>query len=330
LSVSISVAMCTFNGSRFLPAQLQSIRGQGRLPEELVICDDRSTDGTEAIISDFAQDAPFAVRVVRNNQNLGSTRNFEKAISLCEGNIVALADQDDVWYPYKLQQIERAFLGPNPPVAAFSDADLIDENSRPQGRLWHSFLFRRREQTRFANGDALKILIKHPVVTGATLAFRREFFSLLSPIPADQVHDTWIAFLLAACGRVLPLAQPLMQYRKHTGQQIGPGHATLLDRFRQAEKTGPEFYRNEIARFREISQRLKERYSDFPDAACAVEEIEKKISHREFRAGLPRAGGERIPRIVREMANGGYWHYSEGWQSIAKDMVGIAAKRNLL
>lgn len=321
MSLSISVAMCTFNGERFLSAQLQSIRDQERLPDELVICDDQSNDGSEAIISDFAKRAPFPVRMVTNHQNLGSTKNFEKAISLCAGSVVVLADQDDIWYRNKIARIEMAFLDSNPPVAVFSDADLIDENSRPCGRgLWQSFSFRRREQTRFAKQGALKVLIKHPVVTGATLAFQRKFFSLLSPFPANHVHDRWMAYLLAACGDVTPIAEPLMQYRRHTDQQIGPGGATLLGRVRRAEKTGPVFYLDEISRFRELEERLKQRHSDFPYATCALEEIEKKISHRDHRARLPSALRSRIRRIVPEVINGGYWRYSEGWQSVAKDI----------
>jgi hypothetical protein len=330
MSLSISVAMCTFNGSRFLPAQLQSIRDQSKLPNELVICDDRSSDGSDAIALKFAQHAPFPVRVVRNTRKLGSTKNFEKAISLCEGCIVALSDQDDVWYPSKLEQIEKAFQTPSvAPVAVFSDADLIDEYSRQAGlRLWQSFFFRRQEQTRFANGDALKILIKHPVVTGATLAFRKEFFHVLSPFPTNQVHDAWMTFLLAACGPVAPIAEPLMQYRRHIGQQIGPGRMNLLDRLRQSQKTGQAFYLDEVERFRQIAERLKALQSEIPGAELALREIEGKISHRAHRAQLSRAGIRRVPRVFREMINGGYWHYSEGWESIAKDITGLFANDN--
>ncbi len=92
----ISIAMCTYNGARFLPEQLASFAAQERLPDELVVCDDGSTDATMEILQDFAATALFEVRVERNPQNLGFVRNFEKTLSLCTGDIVFLSDQDDV------------------------------------------------------------------------------------------------------------------------------------------------------------------------------------------------------------------------------------------
>src|SRR5205814_1262463 len=131
------------------------------------------------------------------------TKNFEKAISRCVGATIALADQDDVWYRHKLRRLERAFLQSRACVAAFSDADLIDENSRLKGvSLWHSFSFDAATQHRFAERGGLSVLVKRPVVTGATMAFRREAFDFVIPIPATQIHDRWISFLLATRGQI--------------------------------------------------------------------------------------------------------------------------------
>ena len=321
--------MCTFNGGRFLPAQLQSIADQSRPPDEMVICDDSSSDGSDSIIAEFARRVTFPVHVMRNHRTLGSTRNFEQAISFCRESIIALADQDDVWHVNKLKRIEEALQGQRQPVAAFSDADVIDENSRKsRHRLWQSFFFGRREQKRFEHGEALKILTRHPVVTGATMAFRREFVPLLLPIPANHVRDAWISFLLAACGDFAIIPEPLMQYRRHSRQQIGPGRMTLRDRLKQACSTGPQFYLEEIKRFEQFSERIESRRSEFCHAERALKEIENKISHRQHRAQLPRASVARIPRVLREMVNGGYWRYSEGWESVAKDMAGLFANRN--
>jgi glycosyltransferase involved in cell wall biosynthesis len=322
LGLSISVAMCTFNGERFLSAQLESIAAQVRPPEELVVCDDGSSDGCGEIVREFARSVSFPTRFVVNDKNLGSTRNFEKAISLCQGAIVALADQDDVWYRHKLERIEKAFLRSSALVAAFSDADLIDDYSRLRaGRLWDSFAFGLGEQGRFANGHALNILVRHPVVTGATMAFRREFFDLLAPFPAGDVHDRWISFLLAACGQFALISEPLMQYRQHQGQQRGLGPRTLPEQTARARSTGADFYLDEIRRFHLLYERLEKRGADFPNAACAQKEIEKKVSHLEHRSRLSRARVARIRKILREVFNGGYWRYSAGWKSVAKDLL---------
>src|SRR6266849_5683432 len=117
--------MCTYNGARFLSEQLESIAAQTRVPDELVVCDDGSTDETVEIIKAFVERAPFAVRLEINANNLGSTKNFEKAIGLCQGEIIALADQDDVWYPKKLELLESVFLARPSVGAVFSDADVM-------------------------------------------------------------------------------------------------------------------------------------------------------------------------------------------------------------
>ena len=322
MNLGLSVALCTFNGGRFLGAQLASIAAQDRPPDELVVCDDGSADGCVQIVGEFARRAPFPTRLVVNDKNLGSTKNFEKAISLCQGAIVALADQDDVWYRHKLGRIEEAFLRSNKIILAFSDADLIDDDARPLGmRLWSTFSFDRAEQIQFAKGHALNVLLKHPVVTGATMAFRRECFDLLAPIPAKQIHDRWISLLLAARGKFEVIPDPLMRYRQHQGQQVGPGPRTLRERTLRARHTTANFYLDEVERFREFQDRLEERSATFPSAGFALTEITRKISHLEHRAQLPRTRFARIPKVLRQTLNGDYWRYSTGWNSIAKDLV---------
>ncbi|MFY9908335.1 MAG: glycosyltransferase, partial [Candidatus Sulfotelmatobacter sp.] len=212
LGFTISVAMCTFNGERFLPPQLESIAVQHRPPDELVVCDDGSSDGSRDIVREFARRVPFPVQFVENERNLGTIKNFEQAISLCKSEFVALADQDDVWYRQKLSRIERAFLQSTEVVAVFSDADLIDEESRLlPARLWQSYLFEEEERERFVKEEAVSILTRHHIVTGATLAFRKRFFGVLAPF--EDFHDRWLGFLLATCGRFEAIAEPLMQYR---------------------------------------------------------------------------------------------------------------------
>jgi len=322
LGTGISVAMCTFNGKRFLRTQLESIAVQSRPPDELVVCDDGSSDGSVEIVKEFARSVTFPTRLVVNEKNLGSTKNFEKAISLCQGAIVSLADQDDVWYREKLEKIENAFLGSSAIVAVFSDADLIDQGSRLLGlRLWKAFSFHAGEQNRFKNGHALNVLMKHPVVTGATMAFRRELFDIVAPIPSNDIHDRWISFLLAARGPFEIISDPLMQYRRHEGQQAGVSPQIPRELIVQARSRGAGFHLKEIERYRQLYDRLGKSGADFPYADYAQKEIEKKVSHLEGRARLPSTRVARIPKILREVFNGGYWRYSAGWNSIAKDLV---------
>src|SRR6202167_2057678 len=145
----ISVAMCTYNGERFLPQQLASMAKQTRLPDELVVCDDGSTDRTVAIVREFAASAPYPVRVFENERNLGFAANFERAIGLCEGDLIALSDQDDIWYPIRLERSEQEFAAHPEAGLVFSDGEIIDDQDQLVGmRLWPHFGFVREANER--------------------------------------------------------------------------------------------------------------------------------------------------------------------------------------
>ena len=124
----LSIAMCTYNGGSSLREQLTSVLTQGRLPDELVICDDGSTDCTVEIVREFQAAAPFEVQLIVNDKKLGSTKNFEKCIQLCKGDIIVLSDQDDSWQPDRLRLSEEVFLARPDAGAVFSDALIVDDN----------------------------------------------------------------------------------------------------------------------------------------------------------------------------------------------------------
>ena len=105
--MKISIALCTYNGGRFLGEQLRSLREQTKSPFEIIVCDDGSTDETPQLVRDFAASVDFPVVFVANEANLGSTRNFDQAIRLCRGEAIALCDQDDLWAPNKLERLTQ-------------------------------------------------------------------------------------------------------------------------------------------------------------------------------------------------------------------------------
>ena len=143
----ISVALCTYNGEPFLRQQLASIQQQTRLPDELVVCDDQSTDQTLTIVRQFAASAPYTVKIFENERNLGFAANFERAIRLCEGDLIALSDQDDIWYPNRLERSEQELTAHPEAGLVFSDADVINDNDELAGpTLWQRLGFAGRHQ----------------------------------------------------------------------------------------------------------------------------------------------------------------------------------------
>lgn len=319
--IGLSVALCTFNGARYLPDQLDSIRRQERPPDELIACDDGSVDGTQQVLQTFASTSRFPVRIFRNEGTLGSTKNFEKAIGLCRGDVIALSDQDDVWHPGKLRELEAALVSSPPVGAVFSDATVVDDSLRPLGyTLWTSVGFRRAEQRLIGAGRGVDVLLRHNVAAGATMAFHSPFRELVLPIPADWVHDAWIAFLIAAVSGVRIVRKPLVRYRQHPGGQIGAIKAGLAEQVGHASRLSPEAYSAVADRYQMAYDRLKA--SGWPIMRPGTtEKILGKIRHSRARSAVPRGLARRLLFVARELATFRYHRYSLGFYSAARDLL---------
>lgn len=313
--------MCTYNGGRFLAEQLESIAVQTRLPDELVVCDDRSTDESVEIVRNFARHAPFPVQLEINEENLGSTKNFEKAIGLCQGEIIALADQDDVWYPKKLELLESVFLARPSVGAVFSDAEVMGEDQVTLGyRLWSSVGFSPARQKGISNGRGAQVLINRNVVTGATMAFRTKFRDLLLPVPKIWVHDAWIALLVSAIADLALIGEPLIQYRRHPGQQIGPLDSTLAQSIASAKRAGADEYYALAQQFTSARERLLTA-GEGSRIQAVIPQLDIKIKHLNARALIATKRLSRLPRILEELLSCRYHRYSRGWRSVAKDLL---------
>ena len=329
---SFSVAMCTYNGARFVGEQLASIAAQTRPPDELVVCDDRSSDDTVRILEQFARAATFPVRLHVNESNLGSTKNFERAIALCKGDLIALCDQDDVWKTGKLARLE-AELERFPGVGlVFSDAEIVDENGRDTGRrLWNAVGLESAEHKRMRAGSALGDLLSGATVTGATAAFRAGFRELVLPIPfgLPLIHDAWIALVVACVAEVRPVEETLVLYRQHAGQQVGalrrqgvahdePDAVTIGATRKALGRENP--YDEMIAVARAVRQRLLEKGEEF-DSRESVAELDERIAHWKARRDMPRARFRRAGHVLRELLALRYHRYSKGVASAAKDLL---------
>jgi glycosyltransferase involved in cell wall biosynthesis len=320
--------MCTYNGSRYLSAQLESIAAQTRLPDELVVCDDASSDETVEILERFRTSAPFPVRLEVNKSNSGSTKNFEKAIGLCRGEMIALADQDDVWLARKLETIEKEFQSKPDVGVVFSDAELVDEDLQPLGmRLWTSIGFDEAARRELKSERGLNVLLPGWTVTGATMAFRLRFRSLALPIPDDvpMIHDGWIAAVIGTVADISFIEEPLVKYRQHEKQQIGaPKPSTRqqpkgVEGLREAmNRTNP--FDRMISIAETVRTRLVERREVF-DGTAALRSLDKRIYHFRARTELPENKIKRLPVVLRELTSRRYHHYSNGLHSAVKDLL---------
>ena len=321
--------MCTYNGAEFLAAQLQSIITQSRSPDEIIICDDRSTDDTQSLLEQFATESPIPINLHINDRNLGTVKNFERAITLCTGDVIALSDQDDVWRNDKLQLFENV-LNKSPSAGIiFSDAEIVDEHLNPlHRRMWDEVGFDAPRRKLVRTGRALEVLIHGWTVTGATMAFRSRFVKLSLPIPDEiaMIHDGWIALTIAAVADVVVVDEPLIQYRQHAQQQIGaPSRKETDPELRGMQAIETAFRRrNSSADLHKILETLEARLlsqgSDF-ETRKALSFATDYASHLNVRANLPQRRLNRVPSILRELLSKRYHEYANGFKSAAKDLV---------
>jgi glycosyltransferase involved in cell wall biosynthesis len=220
----ISVALSVYNGERFLGAQLDSILAQRDVQLEVIAVDDGSRDASVALLQDYAR-RDGRVRVHPNPANLGPTRSFERAMSLCRGEFIAPSDQDDLWAPDKLATllatIGRADL-------AYCDSAYIDGEGKPSGRRVSddTHMMEGREPLRFAFANS---------VSGHALLVRRDLFESVRPLPPELFYDWVLAMFAAARGGVVYVDRPLVQFRRHTEAYSSLGREGLArkpDRYR--------------------------------------------------------------------------------------------------
>jgi glycosyltransferase involved in cell wall biosynthesis len=203
--VKISVCMATYQGERFIEEQLDSILQQLRPHDEVIVSDDGSTDGTLGRIKAY-KDA--RIRILQNDRNLGYSKNFERALIQASGDIIFIADQDDVWLPDKVSTMLVSFKNHDMVV---SDVTIV------AGDL--SQIERSHFQHYGVRTGFLRNLLKTRYI-GAAMAMHRNVLDVLVPIPSRSnlcAYDYWIAVVSELYFDVGLVNRPLMLYRRHEG-----------------------------------------------------------------------------------------------------------------
>jgi glycosyltransferase involved in cell wall biosynthesis len=317
---TVSVVVCTFNGERFVGAQLESILAQTHPLLEIIVSDDASCDSTELIVRDFQRRHPSTIRWVQNERNLGVTANFERALSIAEGTVIFLSDQDDVWQTDKVAKIMARFASSTNVLLVHSDADLVDEQLRSLGAtLFQSYSVSSRERELADTGRGFEALNRRNFVTGATAAIRRDLLQIARPFPREWIHDEWLAILASATGLIVRVDEPLILYRQHAGNQIGGRPRSLAAQLLRASKGLAVDRRGLLARKRQLVERLEAanglpltRWKAWSRAA---------LSHAEVRAALPVRRWRRISLVLRELLARRYFLYSRGWKAAVLDLL---------
>ncbi|MDE1141892.1 glycosyltransferase family 2 protein [Paraburkholderia tropica] len=324
---SVGIAMCTCNGMAFLDAQLRSLTDQSRLPDRIVVSDDRSDDGTWEHLVGWRErvhaSTDVQITLLRNEKRLGVTRNFEQAISALDTSIIFLADQDDVWAHDKIA-VMSSYLGSHPEVLlAHSDAELIDEDDRDLGQsLFQSLYLSSIERSLIQHQRFFEVYCRRNLVTGTAAAFRRELLSLALPMPSEWLHDEWLAACAAAWQAVAMLPEKLVRYRQHGRNAIGvpTGKISWIAAYVKRAIALPRdrYLMRKIERFEVLHQRLGGTPVVRADALALLVQAEQHFIRRR---GFPRNPVGRVAAVVREARTEGYRRFADGVAGMLRDIV---------
>lgn len=336
-STSISVALCTHNGSAFLREQLLSILRQSVPVSEIVLSDDASTDATVALFHDTLNvwaakgstaataggNAPRVlprVTVLQNETALGVTANFAQALAACTGEIIVLSDQDDVWHEQKVAKILAAFDAEPNSDLAFSDARMVDGAGVSLNvRLFETLGLSARERTLIAQHNAFDALLRRNIVTGATAAVRSRLVQRSQPFPASWVHDEWLSIVASAQSDLTMIDEPLIDYRQHGGNQIGASQLTAGGALGRLKAPRTARNRRLLVRAQDLAERMPQLTPRPSDERIRLAQL--KLGHERRRSSYPAARLRRIVPVWRAWRAGGYDQFGLGLQDIVRDLV---------
>jgi len=201
----VSIALCTYNGEKYLNQQIESIIHQTYKNIEIIIIDDCSTDTTFELLQALTKDTKN-VRLEQNRQNLGFIKNFEKAISYCNGEYISISDQDDIW---SLNKIEILVENIGKHGLIFHDSLIIDEQGEQINNLKLS------DMTKIYKGDSNLYFLVNNCIPGHASMFKKDIVAFAMPFDKRFFHDWWLAFVAASVTSITYIPDTLVKYRQH-------------------------------------------------------------------------------------------------------------------
>lgn len=249
--MNYSVALCTYNGAKYVVEQLDSIVKQTVQPTQIIVSDDGSKDGTMEIVDNYLSDKGIRYIVCANQTNHGVTGNFMNAMKQCTEEVIFTSDQDDYWMPEKAEKMLAAYEQNPQAMMVFSNGELVDSNMKPLGcDIWKAVGI---TPQRCEEGNWFHYLIKNCLITGACMSIRRNLLDDIDDIPKEWLHDGWLTWAAVIRNGLVPYPEKLIKYRQHGNNVVGmkPVYA-IFDRFK-----------GWLANFDEIPEHRKIRYNRY-------------------------------------------------------------------
>lgn len=244
----VSIAIATFNGEKYLREQLESIYNQTYKHIEIVVSDDNSTDSTILILEDYKKKHGLIYSI--NDTNIGFVKNFEKVLGMCNGDYIALCDQDDIWLPNKIEVL-LSEIDNNSLIC--SDAIVINSTGNPIAQSMYSHTKRK-----FYHTDHFHHLLYNNYISGCTMLVKKELLIEAIPFPEHiSYHDWWLAIVASLVGSIGFVNEPLIKYRFHDNNQTSTGlkykYKSIINKISEfRKKRNSDYFKKEIVWMEEL------------------------------------------------------------------------------
>ena len=225
----IDILLSTYNGEKYLYAQIVSIQKQTMQNWRLLVRDDGSTDNTIDILESFALTDKRILFLKDNKGNLGVVRSFEQLLYYSTANYIMFVDQDDVWLPNKIEHTLQAILKmetkePDKSLLVFTDVFVVDSELK---KISSSFIKREGYDVSVVT-DVNRLAVSNCIM-GCTVMINSIAKQFVLPFSKyTLMHDWWIGLIIAKYGKVTYLDEPTSLYRQHANNQVGSGKITFL------------------------------------------------------------------------------------------------------
>ncbi len=314
--MKISVAIAAYKGEKFIGEQLSSIAAQTVVPDEVIICDDSPDNATEKAVIKFSD--MLNIRYFRNEKPLGAAANFNKALSLCNGDVIFLCDQDDLWYPHKVSKMCR-LLTPGKVSAVFCDSDITDADGRPIDftHLESRGYGKLREAAPGKWENQFEQSCRRFPAAGHDMAFTKEFLEKVLPIPElKNCHDNYLGVAGAALDAWSFTPESLGTFRRHGQSTSSAGKkSSLYGQWREARESVKN---NTFSWNAELFTAVLKKLPDLPEERKRI--LKERIAHSENRAAMPKCFFKRIPLVFEEWKCGNYEKFGRGWKNLIQDL----------
>lgn len=330
----VSIALATWNGERFLREQLESYLVQTQLPDELIVSDDHSRESTLDIVREFARTAPFEVRILENTQRVGYAENFAHAIEACQGDVILLSDQDDIWLPPHVEELVHPFEQDLQRSKEGREEELLLVLSRsrhfriePDGtrREWDIATSKiRKWNWALCQRDGLIAgFIRHRERPFAAhgIGFSRRLARLSLPFPSGCSDlESWLGSIASTIGKYLFIDEVLTLHRVHDRNAAGFGHRRRL----VVPGAGSDPFRKEIARWQAFVERLVSMEGSLTERGRrSIQVAERAIRVLKRRSRARHLGWLGIPICLFVLLKGDYHRAALGMFSFARDVMDI-------